>query len=176
MQRAFLVWVSLLMLAACTSTHRLSTPAPRTAPPATMPVMRSTVTAPASPTGLGQPPCRQPSHITRGAGFPEVEGSSNDVRLWGLIMADGPDNPLRVNEQVKIVWRVTGAGELRLTSIGPDGGTHPLKWGPDAHVSSTYRRPGEEWGAGYLFTQPGCWQLHTVRGDATADVWLNIAP
>jgi hypothetical protein len=176
MQRAFLVWVSVLMLAACTSEHPSSIPALRTATPSTMPVTRSTVTASPSPTVLGQPGCRPPSPITRGAGFPEVEGSSNDVRLWGLIMADGPDNPLRVNEQVKIVWRITGAGELRLTSIAPDRGTHPLQWGPDAHLSSTYQRPGEEWGAGYLFTQPSCWQLHAVRGDATADVWLNIAP
>jgi len=30
-------------------------------------------------------------------------------------------------------------------------------------------------GAGYLFTQPGCWNLQVIRGDATADVWLNIA-
>ena len=60
-------------------------------------------------------------------------------------MADGPDNPLRVDKQVKIVWRITGSGELRLTSIGPDGGMHRLEWGPDAHLSGTYRRPGQEW-------------------------------
>jgi len=52
---------------------------------------------------------------------------------------------------------------------------HRLEWGPDAHCGSTYRRPGQEWGAGYLFTQPGCWDLHAIRGNATADVWLNLA-
>jgi hypothetical protein len=91
-------------------------------------------------------------------------------------MAEGPDDPLHVNEQVKIVWRMTGAGELRLTSIAPDGGTHPLQWGRDEHLSSAYRRPGQEWGAGYVFDQPGCWRLHAIRGGATADVWLDIAP
>jgi hypothetical protein len=92
-------------------------------------------------------------------------------------MADGPDNPVGVDEQVKIVWKITGVGELHLTSIAPDGRVHPLQWGPDAHLlgSSTYRRrPGQEWGAGYLFTQPGCWDLRAIRGNATADVWLNI--
>jgi hypothetical protein len=133
------------------------------------------VTTHESSTAPGRPGCRPPSPINRGAGFPEVERSSDRVQLWGLIMADGPDSPLRVNEQVKIVWRITGSGELRLTSIAPDGRPHPLQWGPDGHLSSTYRRPGQEWGAGYLFTQPGCWNLHAIRGDATADVWLNIA-
>ena len=90
-------------------------------------------------------------------------------------MAAGPDNPVRVNEEVKIVWRITGSGQLRLTAVAPGGGTHPLQWGPDEHLSSSYRRPGAEWGAGYLFTQPGCWDLHAIRGKATADVWLNIA-
>jgi hypothetical protein len=171
MKQPFLICASVLLMAACTSTHTSPTPAPRTTTWAT-PV---TLTTRESPTALGQPGCKPPSPISRGAGFPEVEGSSNQIRLWGLIMADGPDNPLRVNEQVKIVWRITGSGELRLTSIAPDGGTHALQWGPDAHLSSTYRRPGEEWGAGYLFTQPGCWDLHAIRGNATADVWLNIA-
>ncbi len=91
-------------------------------------------------------------------------------------MAERPDKPVRINEQVKIVWRITGAGELSLMSIAPDGRTQPLQWGPDLHLSSTYHRPGQEWGAGYLFSQPGCWDLHAVRGNANADVWLSVAP
>ena len=171
MKQPFLVYVGVLMLAACTGTHTSPSPAPRITTQATP----STVTTHESRTALGRPGCQPPSPINRGAGFPEVEGSSDRVQLWGLIMADGPDNPLRVNEQVKIVWRITGSGELRLISIAPDGRSHPLQWGPDAHLSSTYRRAGQEWGAGYLFTQPGCWNLRAIRGDATADVWLNIA-
>jgi hypothetical protein len=125
---------------------------------------------------LGSAACRRPSPINRTAGFPEVEGTSDQVQMWGLIMADGPDNPLRVNEQVKIVWRITGSGALRLDSVDPDGRTHPLQWGPDSHLSSTYTRPGDEWGAGYLFNQPGCWTLRAVRGTASANVWLEIGP
>jgi hypothetical protein len=176
MKHPFLVCAGLLILTACTSTHTSPTPTTRTTAPSTTPTTPSTLGTHESRTALGRPGCKPPSPINRGAGFPEVEGSSNQVQLWGLIMADGPDNPVGVNEQVKIVWRITGAGELRLTSIAPDGRMYPLQWGPDAHpLGSTYRRPGQEWGAGYLFTQPGCWDLRAIRGNATADVWLNIA-
>jgi hypothetical protein len=177
MKQPFLVCASVLILTACTGTHTSPAPAMRTTTPSATPATSSTLTTHESPPALGQPGCKPPSPINRGAGFPEVKGSSShQVQLWGLIMVDGPDNPVRVNEQVKIVWRMTGSGDLRLTSVAPDGETHPLQWGPDEHLfGSTYRRPGQEWGAGYLFTQPGCWDLRAIRGNATADVWLNIA-
>jgi len=177
MKRPSLVRALLLTLTACTGTHTSPTRAPGPTTPSTMLAPRSTLTAHASPPRSANWSARLPSPIRRGAGFPEVKGSSNKVQLWGLIMAEGADNPLRVNEQVKIVWRITGTGELHLTSIAPGGGTQPLQWGPDEHtLGSTYGRPGQEWGAGYLFTQPGCWDLHAIRGNATANVWLNIAP
>lgn len=166
---------SVLIMAACTSVHTAPTPTTRTTTPFATPATSSSLTTDKSPAAIGQPGCKPPSPINRGAGFPEVEGTSSQVQLWGLIMAAGPDNPVRVNEEVKIVWRITGSGQLRLTAVAPGGGTHPLQWGPDEHLSSSYRRPGAEWGAGYLFTQPGCWDLHAIRGKATADVWLNIA-
>ena len=174
MKQAILI-CSVLILAACTSTLSSPTPAARTTTPSATRATSSALTTHGSPAAIGQPGCKPPSPINRGAGFPEVEGTSDQVQLWGLIMVNGPDNPLRVNEDVKVVWRITGSGELLLTSIAPNGGTHPLQWGPDEHLSSTYQRPGQEWGAGYLFTQPGCWDLHAIRGTATADVWLNIA-
>lgn len=83
--------------------------------------------------------------------------------------------PVRTGEDVKIVWRVTGSGPLRLPATGPDRRAHPLVWGPESHGGSSYDRPGEEWGAGYRFTRPGCWRLRAVRGGATADVWLRVA-
>ncbi len=177
MKRPTLVCASLLMLVACTGKPTSSsTPLPRPTTPAKMASgTRSGPAIHASVIPLGRSGCEPPSPINRGAGFPEVEGSSNKVQLWGLVMAERPDGPVRVNEQVKIVWRITGTGELGLTSIAPDGSRQPLQWGPDLHVSSTFRRPGQEWGAGYLFTQPGCWDLHAVRGNATADVWVSVA-
>ncbi len=55
--------------------------------------------------------------------FPRLRAAATKFSYWGLIMAERPDMPVRVNEQVKIVWRIAGSGELGLTSIAPDGRT-----------------------------------------------------
>ena len=47
-------------------------------------------------------------------------------------------------------------------------------WGPEAHGGSNWNKPGQEWGAGYVFTSPGCWDLHADRGSAYADVWIRV--
>jgi hypothetical protein len=41
-------------------------------------------------------------------------------------------------------------------------------------MSSSWDKPGDEWGAGYVFTEPGCWDLRAIRGHATADVWIRV--
>jgi hypothetical protein len=102
-----------------------------------------------------------------------VEGTSRGVTLWGLLMFPHA-LPARVGDQEKIVWRMTGTGPLKLTAIGPDGGRHRLAWGPDFHQGSTWDKPGDEWGAGYVFSAPGCWDLRATRGQATANVWLRV--
>lgn len=89
-------------------------------------------------------------------------------------MAAKPFAALRVHEDVKIVWRVTGRGPLRLSSIDPSGRKHRLQWGPYPHLSSNYERPGQEWGAGYRFGVPGCWTLRAVRGHSSADAWVTV--
>ncbi len=88
---------------------------------------------------------------------PEVRGSGHGATLYGLIMAG--NFPLRTGEPVKVVWRMTGSGPLRLNVANPHDTAVPLRWGPDPHGGSSYGRPGEEWGAGYLFTTAGCWHL-----------------
>jgi len=122
---------------------------------------------------LGAPGCRPPSPIgDLGGAFPEVSGTATEGELWGLLFAEPP---YRVGDEVKIAWRMTGTGDLQLTAIAPDGSPTPLAWGPEAHTSSNYDRPGDEWGAGYRFTQAGCWNLHAARDDTTADVWLIVS-
>jgi len=102
-----------------------------------------------------------------------VEGAGG-ATLWGLLMFPHA-LPARVGDQEKIVWRMTGAAlPLTLEAIGPEGSHHQPVWGPAAHLSSDWDKPGDEWGAGYLFTAPGCWDLRAVRGGATADVWLRV--
>jgi hypothetical protein len=106
---------------------------------------------------------------------PEVQGSGDNATLSGLIMAQKP-MPVRVDEDVKIVWRMTGSGPLQLSTVSPEGTAVALQWGPEAHTGSNYDRPGNEWGAGYLFTTAGCWHLHAQRTTGSADVWLEVAP
>jgi hypothetical protein len=108
--------------------------------------------------------------------LPQVQGTGHGATLWGLLMFPHP-LPARVGDQEKIVWRMTGTAlPLTLAAIGPDGKHHGLLWGPAFHTSSNFDKPGDEWGAGYVFTEPGCWDLRAVRGGTTADVWLAVIP
>ncbi|GLY73253.1 hypothetical protein [Actinoallomurus iriomotensis] len=156
-----------------------SAPAPGATPPA-----GRAAPSPASPEALGpdgRAGCAPPSPIgsaappqSAGPGGPEVRGTGHGVGLWGLIMVPFRSPLIRSGDRVKIVWRMTGTGELRLSAVDPDGRTRRLDWGPEAHGGSSYRRPGDEWGAGYRFDRPGCWDLHAARGIATADVWIEV--
>jgi hypothetical protein len=144
-------------------------------------------TAPASRTGSvttsspkravqGGVGCDPASPITTTPSLgPEVHGSGDNATLYGLIMAQKP-MPVRADEDVKIVWRMTGSGPLQLSTVSPAGTAVALRWGPEAHGGSNYDRPGDEWGAGYLFTTAGCWHLHAQRTTGSADVWLEVAP
>lgn len=88
----------------------------------------------------------------------------------------GPDRvPLHVGDELKIVWRMTGSGPLRVAFAAPDGTRHPLTFGPEAHFAgSTYHRPGDEWGTGFRFDARGCWHIHLSRNDTSGDVWLDV--
>ena len=144
-------------------------------------------TAPASGSGLadtsspyravqGGAGCDPASPITTTPSLgPEVQGSGVNATLYGLIMAQKP-MPVRADEDVKIVWRMTGSGPLQLSTVSPAGTAVALQWGPEAHGGSNYDRPGDEWGAGYLFTTAGCWHVHAQRTTGSADVRLEVAP
>jgi hypothetical protein len=126
------------------------------------------------PTAVGKPGCDPSSEVGKNGGVPEIHGAGRTIQMWGLVMAAKPFAALHVREDVKIVWRITGHGPLHLSSIDPDGRTHQLQWGPDLHSGSNYARPGQEWGAGYRFGEPGCWTLRAVRAHATADAWVRV--
>lgn len=104
----------------------------------------------------------------------EIHGSGT-ASLYGLVMVTSP-LPVKVGEQVKIVWRMTGSGSLRLWASSPTRRRVPLRWGPDFHTSSSYHRPGQEWGAGYVFPVAGCWHLDARRGVARAVAPLWVVP
>jgi hypothetical protein len=83
--------------------------------------------------------------------------------------------PPHAGDEVKIVWRMTGNGPLTVTVTAPDGQNHPLVFGPEPHGTSTYHRPGDEWGTGFHFTSPGCWHIHLIRANASGDAWFDVS-
>jgi hypothetical protein len=163
----------LLAVAGCTApSHRAPAagspdPASSAAPVSSHPVS----SAPA----LGEAACHPPSPLSAssiGVG-PQVQGTGHGAQLWGLLMF-AHVGPARVGDQEKIVWRMTGSGLLALTAVSPSGVRRRPVWGPEAHGGSNWNKPGQEWGAGYVFTMPGCWDLRANRGSAYADVWIRV--
>lgn len=168
-----------LALAGCTSTATNSTRRTTAAAPTSTsaaPLAPRSTSAASALTRNGRrvgrsPRCRPPTPIHRSANLPpEVQGSASRGQLWGLLFLQG--DSIRAGDEVKIVWRMTGHGDIRLTATAPNGRQAPLAWGPEPHLGSSYQRPGEEWGAGYRFTRPGCWTLTAARDDTKATVWL----
>jgi hypothetical protein len=79
-----------------------------------------------------------------------------------------------VDASEKFVLGMTGSGPLNMTAIGPAGEvTGPARL--DFHGPATGNRPGEEWGSAWIFDEPGCWDMHAVRGNVTGDIWFNVA-
>jgi hypothetical protein len=74
----------------------------------------------------------------------------------------------------KIVWRITGSGQPDFQAQNDAGMViHPI-WGPDYHDSSTWNRPGEEWGTGFNFPQAGCWTITVTRGATVGEIRLRV--
>jgi hypothetical protein len=116
----------------------------------------------------------------------EARASASDEHdVWALFfnhwpMPLGESVRIPAEEEVKIVWRSIGEGSFTVDAQGPDGVVIEPTWGPDPHGSSTWERPGEEWGTGWIFPSAGCWTFEVSRGDATArlvaEVFVSPAP
>nr|SBO92770.1 hypothetical protein BN4615_P2284 [Nonomuraea gerenzanensis] len=111
--------------------------------------------------------------VFEGDGFPEVQGTAQDAELWGLLFVRA--TPLSAGDEVKVVWRMTGEGPLRVRAVHPDGTVAKLLWGPEEHGGSTWRRPGQEWGTGFVFQKPGCWKIELARSRGSGHVRLPVA-
>jgi hypothetical protein len=121
---------------------------------------------------LGAPGCHPTSPMfASSTGLRQTEGTGHNASLWALLFFGGSP---RVDRQVKIAWRMTGTGPFRLAAVGPGGLRLRPAWGPEVHDGSNWNKPGDEWGTGFTFTEPGCWDLHAVRTDSHADVWLEV--
>ncbi len=127
----------------------------------------TTATADAAPTA-----CTSPTPILSGD---EVQGVATDASVYGLLFLTH-SLPIRIGEELKIVWRMTGNGDLSVTSTSPSNQPGVLTFVPESHSGSNYTRPGEEWGTGFKFDEAGCWHVHLQRTIGAGDVWIDIAP
>jgi hypothetical protein len=105
-------------------------------------------------------------------GLADVRGVARDADLWALPFAP---LPFARGKEVKIVWRMTGSGPLKISAILPDGTRAKRTFGPEEHSGSNWQRPGQEWGTGFIFPKAGCWRLHLSRTTGAGDVWLPVA-
>lgn len=143
--------------------------------------------APSAVAPPGRSGCRPPSPAWALGGdrrAPEARATARRAELWALFFL-----PPRarwaaprmlvvrglVKREVKIVWRMTGAGPLRITAVGPGGLVLRAQWGPERHDDSTWKRPGAEWGTGFVLPRAGCWRFRVTRASGSGDLWLVAA-
>jgi hypothetical protein len=100
----------------------------------------------------------------------ERQGTGDGVTLWALFF--GPR--VIATQEIKIVWRMTGTGDVTMTAAGPEGRVLKPSWGPQAHSGSNYSRPGDEWGTGWVFPQAGCWTINASRSSGQAHLSLRV--
>src|SRR5712692_3294837 len=133
--RAAAVSITLIVAFACTSS-----------PPA-----GKSVTSP-SPSGghlgrMGTAGCQPAAsfHFLGGgaSGFPEAGIDNSRGSIWALFFTPVPPP---ANQDIKVVWRMTGAGDFTFQVSDAEGKTVPLVWGPEGHGSSTWITRATKWG------------------------------
>jgi WD40-like Beta Propeller Repeat len=109
---------------------------------------------------------------------PAGDGHTREVKLvtahgtvWALVFAP---SPLLPNTSVKIVWRIRGSGRVSLAVHDPHGKPIPLTFGPERHPASTWNRPGDEFGSGFLPNVPGRWSVTIRRRNVQATLYLVV--
>jgi hypothetical protein len=126
-----------------------------------------TASAPDDTTGPVE--CVEPRRSA--TGFPEVRGVVPEGHLWALVFGD---YPVRKGQEIKIVWRMTGEGAVLLSATGPNGRRISPAWGPETHQGSNWGRPGDEWGSGWRFPEPGCWTVQLNRGTDRGTAGIRV--
>ena len=114
--------------------------------------------------------CGTPATITKSSiGFPEARANGSDSEAWALFF-----HPLSAKRRIKIVWRMAGRGQFRVTAYSPKGSRIEPETPPVRHTSSNWQRSGDEWGTWFQFPAAGCWLLHTTREGASANLWIEV--
>jgi hypothetical protein len=129
-------------------------------------------------TGIGQLPgpaffgpkdCSKPSPVhLRHPGFVDVGVVTEGGTARAVVMAG---RPFPAKTDIKIVWRLTGAGSLSLFATGGSRTLHPAQLGE--HIPSLEGR-GREWGSVFRFPEAGCYVVHADRGGVSAYTKIAI--
>jgi hypothetical protein len=118
-----------------------------------------------------QPGCQPSQTQPTEGGFPEVRVTMKSPgEMWALLFFDKAQSMI----DEKIVWRISGIGQPDFQAQNEDGTVVRPIWGPDYHESSTWDRPGEEWGTGFNFPKPGCWTITVTLGTTTGEIRLKV--
>lgn len=120
---------------------------------------------------VGQPRCEPASPVLSRQGLVESRLTSNGIEGWALLWARPPWS---TGDEVKVVWRVSGSGDLDAIGIGPDGQELSPSWGPNRHTGSSWDRPGDEWGLAFKLNAPGCWEIRVTRSEGSASLWVDV--
>ena len=91
----------------------------------------------------------------------EIRGQSDNGTIWALFYHR------RAGKEMKTLWRMSGAGRLTIRAAGPKGQEVQPIWGPETHTGSTWKRPGDEWGAGWIIPSAGVWTFRVERTSGT---------
>src|SRR4051794_12077804 len=103
-------------------------------------ILVTTILLIVSPTNhtMAAPKACTPSPVDL-SGLPEVQGAAVNAELWALVFRSVP---FHAGQEVKIVWRMTGSGDLKIYAEDTNGnGILPI-WGPEGHGGSSWNRPG----------------------------------
>ncbi|HSJ86688.1 MAG TPA: hypothetical protein VK909_05715, partial [Anaerolineales bacterium] len=114
----------------------------------------------------------QPSKIQKSDnGFTEVQADmKSDGEIWALLFFE----TAHVNEDEKIVWRITGdVDEFQAQAQNEEGTIIQPTW-LEYHGGSNWQRPGQEWGTGFTFPTAGCWRITVTRGKTTGTISLDV--
>lgn len=111
-----------------------------------------------------------------------VEGESGlivtSVVLGPLTKAPegaGARYAIAADTEVKIVYRATGKGVPALDA-SLAGTVHVEPTWEAAHLGSNIVGTGDSFGSGWVFPEPGCWQMTVQRGDQEVKTPVLVVP
>lgn len=141
-------------------------------PSPSSPNARGTAGAPASP-DLTKAPIAPCPDTADGAPLTR-DAVGRGVEMHALLFPRGPE--LRADQELKIVFRLTGGQDVTVAADGPGGKVVAPVWGPEWHSGSSFDYPGAEFGAGFTFPEAGCWRIRVVNESGVGELVLRIAP